>query len=158
MAGVNEPGPGEARVRHTAVGVNFVDIYHRSGLYPVKLPSGLGSEAAGGLDKAEFDALMSNLTQRTFLMRNVHDDAPVLMRTRWALSYLRGPLTLAEIARSQGLDAGAIGSRAIAPEIGSEYDSLTQEAIDRGSLKRGDLVLAGAFGGGLTWAATLFRW
>ena len=41
------PGPGEARVRHTAVGLNFIDTYHRSGLYPVALPSGLGSEAAG---------------------------------------------------------------------------------------------------------------
>lgn len=44
------PGAGEARVRHTAIGVNFVDTYHRSGLYPVKLPSGLGSEAAGIVD------------------------------------------------------------------------------------------------------------
>jgi NADPH2:quinone reductase len=41
------PGPGEARVRHTAVGLNFIDTYHRSGLYPLRLPSGLGSEAAG---------------------------------------------------------------------------------------------------------------
>lgn len=41
------PGPGEARVRQHAVGVNFIDIYHRSGLYPVPLPSGLGQEAAG---------------------------------------------------------------------------------------------------------------
>ena len=44
---VGEPGPGEARVRHTAVGVNYIDTYHRSGLYKVPLPSGIGSEAAG---------------------------------------------------------------------------------------------------------------
>jgi NADPH2:quinone reductase len=42
-----DPGPGEAQVRHTAIGVNFIDTYHRSGLYPLQLPSGLGSEAAG---------------------------------------------------------------------------------------------------------------
>lgn len=44
---VGDPGPGEARVRHTAVGVNFIDVYHRTGLYPLTLPTGLGSEAAG---------------------------------------------------------------------------------------------------------------
>ncbi|QJW98886.1 quinone oxidoreductase family protein [Frigoriglobus tundricola] len=44
---VGEPGEGQARVRHTAVGVNFIDTYHRSGLYPIPLPNGLGSEAAG---------------------------------------------------------------------------------------------------------------
>jgi NADPH:quinone reductase len=44
---VAPPGPNEALVRHTAIGVNFVDTYHRSGLYPLALPSGLGSEAAG---------------------------------------------------------------------------------------------------------------
>lgn len=44
---VAPPEPGEVRVRHTAIGLNFIDTYHRSGLYPVTLPSGLGSEAAG---------------------------------------------------------------------------------------------------------------
>ncbi len=45
------PGEGEVRVRHTAVGVNFIDTYHRSGLYPLpSLPSGLGAEAAGVVD------------------------------------------------------------------------------------------------------------
>jgi NADPH:quinone reductase len=47
---VGEPGPGEARVRHSVSGVNFVDIYHRSGLYPLPLPSGLGTEAAGRVE------------------------------------------------------------------------------------------------------------
>ena len=44
---VGDPGPGEARVRHTAVGVNYIDTYHRSGLYKLPMPSGLGAEAAG---------------------------------------------------------------------------------------------------------------
>ena len=41
------PQPGEALIEHTAIGLNFIDTYQRSGLYPVSLPSGLGSEAAG---------------------------------------------------------------------------------------------------------------
>src|SRR3954452_18563260 len=41
------PRPGQILVRHQAVGINFIDTYQRSGLYPMKLPAGLGSEAAG---------------------------------------------------------------------------------------------------------------
>jgi NADPH2:quinone reductase len=44
---VGEPGPGQARVRHTFVAVNFIDIYFRSGRYPLPLPNGLGSDAVG---------------------------------------------------------------------------------------------------------------
>lgn len=44
---VGEPGPGEVRLRHVAVGLNFADTYFRSGIYPVPLPSGIGNEAAG---------------------------------------------------------------------------------------------------------------
>jgi NADPH2:quinone reductase len=44
---VGEPGPGQARIRHTAIGVNFVDTYQRSGLYPMQLPGTAGNEAAG---------------------------------------------------------------------------------------------------------------
>jgi NADPH:quinone reductase len=46
-AAVGQPGEGQARIRHTAIGVNFIDTYHRSGLYPLPLPSGLGGEGAG---------------------------------------------------------------------------------------------------------------
>src|ERR1700757_355822 len=48
---VEKPGPGQVRIRHTAVGLNFVDIYNRSGLYPLQLPSGLGGEAAGVVEE-----------------------------------------------------------------------------------------------------------
>lgn len=44
---VPAPGPGEVTVIHSAVGLNYIDTYHRGGIYPVKLPSGLGLEAAG---------------------------------------------------------------------------------------------------------------
>ena len=44
---VPEPDEGKAQIRHTAIGLNFIDTYHRTGLYPVDLPTGLGSEAAG---------------------------------------------------------------------------------------------------------------
>ncbi len=46
-AEVPAPGPGEVRLRQTAVGLNFIDTYHRTGLYKLPLPSGLGQEAAG---------------------------------------------------------------------------------------------------------------
>ena len=44
---VPAPGPGEALVRQTAAGLNFIDTYQRSGLYPVKLPAIMGNEGAG---------------------------------------------------------------------------------------------------------------
>lgn len=47
---VPEPGPGEVRVRHAAIGVNFIDTYQRGGLYPMKLPAVLGGEGAGTVE------------------------------------------------------------------------------------------------------------
>ena len=44
---VGDPAPGEARVRHAAIGLNYIDVYHRSGVYPLPLPAGLGLEGAG---------------------------------------------------------------------------------------------------------------
>jgi len=44
---VGAPGAGEARIRHTAIGLNYIDTYHRSGLYPLPLPAGIGQEGAG---------------------------------------------------------------------------------------------------------------
>jgi hypothetical protein len=60
---------------------------------------GLLGAGGEGLDKARLEQLLANLGNRVFLMRNVHEAAPVLFRTRWTLSYLRGPMTLQEIAK-----------------------------------------------------------
>lgn len=49
---LSPPGPGDIRVRHTAIGVNFIDIYQRKGLYPIAFPAVLGSEAAGVVEEA----------------------------------------------------------------------------------------------------------
>ena len=56
------------------------------------------ASAAGGRDLARLDALISGLGKRQFLLHNTHEKQPVLFGTRWALSYLRGPLTLPEVA------------------------------------------------------------
>ena len=44
------PGPGEVRIRHEAIGLNFIDTYHRTGVYPLELPHGIGMEAAGVIE------------------------------------------------------------------------------------------------------------
>ena len=48
---IGSPGPDEIKVTNHAIGLNYIDTYHRSGLYPVKLPSGIGLEAAGKIDE-----------------------------------------------------------------------------------------------------------
>ena len=47
---VGEPGPGQVRIRHHAIGLNFIDVYHRTGLYPLAMPHGIGMEGAGVIE------------------------------------------------------------------------------------------------------------
>ncbi|MGL6223672.1 MAG: ATP-binding protein, partial [Steroidobacteraceae bacterium] len=95
----------------------------------------LGSDAAGGMDKAQLEAAISGLPQRTFLMRNVHDAAPVMLRTRWALSYLRGPLTAAEIARLQAGHSAA-DSPSLAATTSPAADVAPQRAAPSSAAQR----------------------
>ena len=50
-ADLAQPAAGEVRIRHTAIGLNYIDVYYRSGLYPTPMPSGLGNEAAGVVEE-----------------------------------------------------------------------------------------------------------
>ncbi len=62
-----------------------------------RLLDGLESAAGGGFDRSQIEKIISDLGNRVFLVNNTHEDAPELFQTRWALSYLRGPLTRDQI-------------------------------------------------------------
>jgi hypothetical protein len=80
--------------------------------------SGGGGGGAGGaarFDRQEMERLIAGLGNRVFLMNNVHEDAPVLFETRWAMSYLRGPLTRNQIKALMDPRKGAQGAETSAP-------------------------------------------
>ena len=66
---------------------------------------------AGGIDRQELSRILAGLGQRRFLLHNVHEEKPVLFESRWAMSYLAGPLTRDQIRRLKGNGAGPAGWR-----------------------------------------------
>ncbi len=70
------------------------------------------SEAGGGGKDVDFDSLLSRLGSRVFLLHNVHEDEPVVFHTRWAMSYLRGPLTRLQVEQLMAGRKQAAPSRA----------------------------------------------
>ena len=93
-----------------------------------RLLDGLEGAAQGkGPSRAELDALLSRLRSRLFLLHNVHEDAPVVFESRWAMSYLRGPLTRQEIRRLTDGDraegAAAATAASVPPPPASPADA-----------------------------------
>ena len=80
---------------------------------------GAAADTASQFDRASMDTLLSGLGKRVFLMNNVHEHGPVLMETRWTLSYLRGPLARPEIKRLMDpLKGAAPAATAVDPKTG----------------------------------------
>lgn len=94
--------------------------------------------AGDGASKGELESLLANLTARVFLMRNAHDDAPALFRTRWALSYLRGPLTLPEIAKFSPASSPPTRTGERAPSSPASGKPVIPAGIDEFYLTRGE--------------------
>src|SRR5262249_39378993 len=79
-----------------------------------------GASEGGAIDRAEVDRLLSSLSARVFLMRNVHDDRLTLLESRWALSYLRGPLSRDDIKKLSPAPAGdAAAARPAEAKVGA---------------------------------------
>lgn len=76
-----------------------------------RLLDGLESASGAGMDRAAVDGALSSLGKRRFLLHNVHAKQPVLFESRWALSYLRGPLTKEDIRKLTPAQAGAEATR-----------------------------------------------
>ncbi|MCC7119209.1 MAG: DUF853 family protein [Anaerolineales bacterium] len=93
-----------------------------------RLLDGLES-AAGGIPRAAMDKLISSLGKRVFVLHNVHEKAPVLMQTRWAMNFLAGPLTRAQIPALNQLVGAALQSAPV-PASASRKESQPQPSVE----------------------------
>jgi NADPH:quinone reductase len=130
---VGEPGAGQARVRHEAAGLNFVDTYQRSGLYKVPLPSGLGSEGAGIVE-----AVGAGVT---------------VVKPGDRVAYYGGPLGAYSEARNMPADRLIVLPESITFETGAAMmlKGLTVQYLLRSTyrVKKGDTILFHAAAGGV---------
>jgi hypothetical protein len=101
-----------------------------------RLLEGLAS-TSGTFDRKKTEEILSSLDKRVFLMQNVHEDAPVLFQTRWALSYLRGPLTLEQLKKlgasspePRARTAESAAEKEEAPVTGGERPGLPSSIVE----------------------------
>jgi hypothetical protein len=99
-----------------------------------RLLDGLESAMAGGLNRQEYDRMISTLGKRVFLMHNVHEKAPALFQTRWVMNYLAGPLTRTQIPALNALASAEQAPPAVVP---------TQPAASLGELQLVPVTPAG---------------
>ncbi len=88
----------------------------------------VSAEAGAGFNRKEMDSLISSLGSRVFLLHNVHEDHPVLFQTRWAMSYLRGPLTRDQVRklREEGSESA---STLVAPPVAEKSPAAEPSAV-----------------------------
>ena len=137
---VPSPKPGEILVRHEAVGVNFIDTYHRSGLYPVKLPSGLGLEAAGVVE-----AVGEGVTRFKAGDRVAYASGPI-----GAYSELHATIAARAVKLPDGIDAKVAAACLL--------KGMTAEFLVRRTypVKAGETILVHAAAGGV--GSILVQW
>lgn len=133
---IGEPGPGEIRIRHHACGLNFIDVYHRTGLYPLPLPASLGMEAAGVVE-----AVGEGVTHLRAGDRAAYASAP-------PGSYCESRVMPAKcvVRLPDGIDFET-GAAMMLKGLTAQY--LLKKTLPQGGLQPGDFVLFHAAAGGV---------
>ena len=111
-----------------------------------RLLDGLTSASGAGLDRSEYDAMISSVGKRVFLVRNVHEKAPALFRTRWAMNYLAGPVTRTQIpALNELTGIGAPEPEAARPATAREMPAAAPVAaqVDAAPVSEPEIELPG---------------
>ena len=144
---VGEPGPGEIRIRHKAVGLNFIDVYQRSGLYPMTMPLQLGMEAAGVVE-----AVGEGVTHL-----QVGDRAAYASQPPGAYCDLRVMPAKCVCKLPDGISFDT-GAAMMLKGLTAQY--LLKKTLPQGGLQAGDFVLFHAAAGGVgliacQWAKSL---
>lgn len=133
---VGEPGPGEIRIRHHACGVNFIDVYHRTGLYPLPLPHGIGMEGAGIVE-----AVGEGVTHLQPGDRAAYAGAPPGAYAEARVMPARNVVQLPD-----GIDFET-GAAMMLKGLTAQY--LLRRTLPQGGLAEGDFVLFHAAAGGV---------
>jgi len=133
---VGEPGPGEIRIRHHAIGLNYIDVYHRTGLYPLAMPHSLGMEGAGVVEAVGEG--VSHL--------RVGDRAAYASNPPGSYSQLRVMPAKNVVKLPDGIDFDT-GAAMILKGLTAQY--LLKKTLPVGGLQPGDAVLFHAAAGGV---------
>lgn len=144
---VGDPAPGEIRIRHHAIGLNFIDVYHRTGLYPLAMPAGIGGEGAGVVEAVGEGVTHLKVGDRAAYASN-QPGSYCEVRVMPAKHVCKLP------------DAISFETAAAMMLKGLTAQYLLKRTLPQGGLKEGDYVLFHAAAGGVgliatQWAAAL---
>jgi NADPH2:quinone reductase len=133
---VGEPGPGEVRIRHHACGLNYIDVYHRNGAYPLPMPHGIGAEGAGVIEAVGAGVTHLKAGDRAAYAWKVpgsYCEARVLQAN-----------TVVKLPEAISFETGAAMMLK-----GLTVQYLLKKTLPQGGLQRGDFVLFHAAAGGV---------
>ena len=131
-----DPGPGEIRIRHHACGLNYIDVYHRTGVYPLNMPAALGMEAAGVIE-----AVGEGVTHLTAGDRAAYASQPP------GAYCLRRVMPARNVVRLPDAISFETGAAMMLKGLTAQY--LLKKTLPQGGLQAGDFVLFHAAAGGV---------